>query len=152
MSRPPYTDRSGMNRAYLARSIFAPYYRLLNELQTGEVSCIEDTPVIEWQDQIEPAFAVLHGFAAVWERVQEKRPCGLDLAPLTALANKLEQGEMLAESEVSHARAALDGCFRAYKRLPLSLIATCANTEETAIKLRAVREQVVKTIQARGSA
>lgn len=140
-ARTHYTDRAGMNRAYRAREIFTPYYRLLNELQSGEVTCVEDAPVVEWKGEFELAAPVLHGFAAVWERVQAKRPCGLDLAPLTVLANKLEAGEDLTEGEIASARASLDGCFRAYKRLPLGLVASCANAEETAIKMHALVEE-----------
>lgn len=135
MSRRPYHATAGMNRAYRAREIFTPYYRLLNELQAGEVTCIEDTPVVEWKGEFELAAPVLHGFAAVWQRIQEKRPCGIDLAPLTMLANKLEAREELAEGDITRARASMDGCFRAYKWLPLGLIASCANTEEIAVKL-----------------
>lgn len=133
--RPHYTDRAGMSRAYRARVIFAPYYRLLNELQTGEVTAIDDVPAIEWEGEFELAAPVLHGFAAVWERIQRERPCGIDLAALTHLATQLETGAPLVERDLLRARDSLDACLRAYKRLPLTLIARHANTEEIAIKL-----------------
>ena len=36
-----------MDRAYRARWIFAPYYRLLNELRTGSVTATEDGELLE---------------------------------------------------------------------------------------------------------
>ncbi|KON79389.2 hypothetical protein PA01_12660 [Azoarcus sp. PA01] len=136
--RPHYTDRAGMNRAYRARVIFAPYYRLLNELQTGEVTALDDAPAMEWEGEYELAAPVLHGFVAIWERIQRDRPCGIDLAALTHLATQLEPGAPLTERDLLRARESLDACLRAYKRLPLTLIARHANTEEMAIKLHAL--------------
>lgn len=138
MKRAHFTARAGMNRAYLAREIFTPYYRLLNELAAGEVTCVGDAPVVEWKGDLELAAPVLHGFVAVWERIQRQRMCGIDLAPLTSLAQKLEADEALTDFEINRARARMDARFRAYKRLPLSLIASCANTEEIAVKMEIV--------------
>lgn len=135
MKRTHWTDRAGMSRAYRARTVFAPYYRVLNDLQRGEVVVVDDQPAMEWEGEYELIAPVFHGFVAVWERVQAERPCGIDLAPLTVLAERMETGDEITESEIRRARASLDDCLRAYKRLPLSMIAKHANTEELAVKL-----------------
>ncbi len=128
----------GMNRAYRAREVFAPYYRLLNELREGEVTCVGDMPVVEWKGELEYAAPVLHGFVAVWERVQRQRPCDIDLGPLTVLAHRIDGAGLLTEDEIRAARDSLDDCLRAYKRLPLELIASCANTEEIVVKMEVI--------------
>lgn len=141
MNRAHFTDRSGMNRTYRARAIFAPYYKFINELQSGEVSCIEDSPVIEWNGECELAAPILHGWAAVWERIQAKRPCGINVAPLQVIADRLDRNEGVTPDEAYQARVSLDACLKAYKRLPLQLIAECARAEEIAIKMQSVAEK-----------
>lgn len=141
MNRRDSTNSAGMNRAYQARIIFAPYYKLLNELQSGEVSCIEDSPVMEWNGEYELAGPILHGWAAVWERIQRKRPCGIDVEPLKTIADRLDRNEGVTAVEAYKARASLDDCLKAYKRLPLQIIAECARAEEIAIKLETLSAQ-----------
>lgn len=131
-----YTGRKGMSRAYRARHIFSPYYALLNQLARGEVEATEDgTPVVEWEGQIEAAAPVLHGLVGVFERIEARRRVGAYLPAITAIAHRLEQGLPIGPADLAPARRTLDACLRAYKRLPLTLIAASANTEEIAIKL-----------------
>jgi hypothetical protein len=130
-----HTDRKGMSRAYRARHIFHPYYALLNQLAAGEVDATEaGEPVVQFEGQIEAAAPVLHGFVACWQRVEARRRVGADLPALTALAHKLEQGQPITPAELATARHALDACLRAYKRLPLTLIADAANLVEIEAK------------------
>lgn len=131
----PYTTRKGMPRAYRARHIFSPYYRILNQLAEGAIDADEHgTPAVEWEGQIEAAAPVLLGFVGVFERIEARRRIGADLAALSAIAHRLEHGLPIGPADLAPARHALDACLRAYKRLPLTLIRDAANTEEIAIK------------------
>lgn len=129
-----YTARAGMDRAYRARRVFAPYYSLLNELARGEVLATElGTPVVQFDGRIEMAAPVIHGWVACWRRIAARRRLGANLDAMTAIAHHLETGQPIPAPMVEQARHALDACLRAYKRLPLTLIRDAARTEELAI-------------------
>ena len=88
-----FTTRTGMDRAYRARWIFAPYYRLLNELRTGSVTATEDgTAVVLHDGRIEAAAPVIHGWVACWKRIEARRKIGADLEALSAIAHHLDAG------------------------------------------------------------
>lgn len=129
-----FSNRAGMDRAYRARHVFAPYYRLFNELARGEVTAVGDTPMVEHEDELLEAAPALHGWVACWERIDARRPVGANLAAITRIAHKLSSGTPIPPADVATARRALDACLRAYKRLPLHLIREAARTEELSIK------------------
>jgi hypothetical protein len=132
--RPHFSDRAGMDRAYRARYIFTPYYRLLNELNAGFVSATEDgLAVVIHEGQPVAAAAVIHGWVACWKRIEARRKIGADLEALSAIAHHLEVGHPIPGTMVDKARNSLDACLRAYKRLPLTLIRDAAQLEEMAI-------------------
>lgn len=134
MARAPFTERAGMDRAYRARYIFAPYYHLLNELRAGFVTAAEDgTPVVIHDGRPEAAAAVIHGWVACWKRIEARRKIGADLEAMTTIAHHLEAGHPIPGPMVEKARKSLDACLRAYKRLPLTLIRDAAQLEEVAI-------------------
>lgn len=133
-TRAHFTDRAGMDRAYRARYIFAPYYSLLNELRQGFVTAAEDgTAVVIHDGRPEAAAAVIHGWVACWKRIEARRTIGADLEAMTAIAHHLEAGHPIPGPMVEKARKSLDTCLRAYKRLPLTLIRDAAQLEEVAI-------------------
>ena len=69
-----FTGRAGMDRAYRARYVFAPYYILLNELRQGFVTAAEDgTAVVIHDGRPEAAAAVIHGWVACWKRIEARR-------------------------------------------------------------------------------
>lgn len=133
-TRAHFTDRSGMDRAYRARYVFAPYYSLLNELRQGFVTAAQDgTAVVIHEGRPEAAAAVIHGWVACWKRIEARRTIGADLEAMTAIAHHLEAGHPIPGPMVEKARKSLDTCLRAYKRLPLTLIRDAAQMEEVAI-------------------
>ena len=117
-----FTTRTGMDRAYRARYVFAPYYSLLNELRQGFVTAAEDGTAV-----------VIHGWVACWKRIEARRKIGADLEALSAIAHHLDAGHPIPGPMVEKARKFLDTCLRAYKRLPLTLIRDAAQMEEVAI-------------------
>lgn len=124
----------GMDRAYRARYVFAPFYSLLNELRTGSIAATEDgTPVVLHEGRVEAAAPVIRGWVACWKRIDARRKIGADLEALTTIAAHLEAGSPIPAAMVEKARNALDACLRAYKRLPLTLIRDAAQMEEVAI-------------------
>ena len=124
----------GMDRAYRARWIFAPYYALLNELRDGSVTATQDgTAVVLHDGRIEAAAPVIHGWVACWKRIEARRKIGADLEALSAIAHHLDAGHPIPGPMVEKARKSLDTCLRAYKRLPLTLIRDAAQMEEVAI-------------------
>lgn len=126
--------RAGMDRAYRARYIFAPYYGLLNELRQGFVTAAADgTAVVIHEGRPEAAAAVIHGWVACWKRIEARRKIGADLEALSAIAHHLEAGHPIPGPMVDKARKSLDACLRAYKRLPLTVIRAAAQAEEVAI-------------------
>lgn len=129
-----YTERTGMDRAYRARVVFAPFYRLLNELRDGEVTAVQGVPMVEHGEELIEAAPAIHGWVACWDRIEERRRLHLSLPALTRIAKRLDTGSPVPPDLVAQARSTLDACFKAYKRLPLSIIRDCAQTEEIAIK------------------
>lgn len=86
-----FTTRAGMDRAYRARWIFAPYYALLNELRDGSVTATQDgTAVVLHDERIQPPPS--SGWVACWKRIDARRKIGADLEALSAIAHHLDAG------------------------------------------------------------
>lgn len=143
---PPRPIAAGILSAYLAQprtasfasmvKAFSSIDQLLASLEQGEVDVESNVPVMrDWEDgwcEIAPA---LHGWCDCWERIARRMGAALDLGHLRRLANRLNNGMLLTESDVDRARAITDRCRALYLACPPAVREAAVRDERIAIAL-----------------
>lgn len=73
--------------------------------------------------------AALEGWVALWERISDKYGLGLDLAPLSRLAAKLNHGMHTSPEEVARCAEIVVACKRHYRSMDVYEIRKVVNTQ-----------------------
>jgi hypothetical protein len=122
-------------------SVFAPLFRLFEQLETGYLDDAAGRPIMrEWDGQWCEIAPALLGWADCWQRIADAEGLTMDLEPLRRISRKLKLVSPLTESEVESGRAAMMETHRAFLRLPVGTIKRHANNEEISIALEGMKE------------
>lgn len=109
--------------------VFAPVIRALESLRT-EVTLVDDVPMVEdWQGDLIPIAPLLREWSVWFERI------GLDCVPLRALADRLDSGADLYESEVVAAEKAINAQINAFANMRVRDVRAVNLTHQIALEM-----------------
>lgn len=123
-----------------AFQMFDPIYRVMEQLEFGEVECVQGRPVFEAHDgDLYEISSAMIGWCDCWQRICDAQGLMFESAPLRKLAKRLECGVPLTIDEVSAARKVIDFTRQVFAKTPVEVLRHNSVTEQIAIEFERLK-------------